>query len=80
MLCCIIAGPETWRHVYPAAAEGKRQSPINIEANATQIIKPEVPLTLNYCLKGQFTLENTGHTWQVNCKGCCASNYYQNTF
>ena len=63
-------GPETWGQLKPdftTCAIGKRQSPINIEDNAT-LQGPAEPLQFHYQASGASVVNN-GHTIQVDVLG-----------
>ena len=63
-------GPQAWAQMKPefgTCANGKRQSPIHIEDNAT-LQGPAEPLQINYLPSGG-TVVNNGHTIQVDVAG-----------
>lgn len=63
-------GPQNWGTLKPefaTCATGKRQSPINIESNAT-LQGPAEPLQLNY-QPSSGSVVNNGHTIQVDVNG-----------
>lgn len=63
-------GPQAWAQLNPefaACANGKRQSPINIEASYT-LQGPAEPLQFNYS-PSNGTVINNGHTIQVDVQG-----------
>lgn len=63
-------GPQAWGHLKPdfnTCAQGKRQSPINIEESAT-LQGPAEPLLFNYSASSGSVVNN-GHTIQVDIYG-----------
>ncbi|KAH0606047.1 uncharacterized protein H6S33_004504 [Morchella sextelata] len=61
-------GPLVWHHLNAttngACAEGKTQSPINVDTKSD--IATAVSTTLSYPAQGHFTSENNGHTLQYS--------------
>jgi len=57
-------GPEKWAECYPAAREGKRQSPVDIADVEVDDKLDEVHLRTTPC--PLLNLENTGVSWQLH--------------
>ncbi len=68
---CPHNGPDKWAELgFPLAANGTRQSPIDINTcSARQEADSMFPLLCKYVPKNSKTVENTGHSIKVGVVG-----------